>query len=263
MKAPTGDVAVQEVKTRTRPVTRLHRRTRIFLGLSGGLLLIVLVGFARTFYLRAFIDVPDIPAYVLLHGSVLTAWFAGVFLQSLLVNVQRTDLHRRFGWSLCGVAVATFAMSLYVTLAFIPRLRGLGVDIERDISGLSGVLWTDVVALIDFAVFVSAAILMRRRPEFHKRLMILASISIVSPAMTRLWRLSMFDVLSAAVPGSMLSYGALTLLLLVLGLYDFMSSKRIHPVTLAGAGLFMSLRILAMFGVANSEWGQSFVRALR
>jgi hypothetical protein len=76
MGSTTSAVAVQEVSTGTRPVPGPQRyRTRIFLGLSGALLLIVLVGFARTFYLRAFIDVPDVPAYVLLHArqSLLAA----------------------------------------------------------------------------------------------------------------------------------------------------------------------------------------------
>src|SRR5438552_14750463 len=98
-----------------------RRRTRVFLGLSGGLLGIVLVGFARTFSLRAFFDVPQMPPYVLIHGFVLTSWFAALFFQSVLVHLRRVDLHRQFGWIFLAVAVAAFLMSLYVTLEFVPR----------------------------------------------------------------------------------------------------------------------------------------------
>lgn len=63
--------------------TRGRARSRFYAGMSGMLLLIVLAGFSRTLYLRAFFDVPEIPAYVALHGIVLTAWFVGVFFRRL------------------------------------------------------------------------------------------------------------------------------------------------------------------------------------
>jgi hypothetical protein len=50
-----------------------RRRSRFFVVMSIVLLLIVFTGFSRTFYLRAFFDVPPIPAHVYLHGALLTA----------------------------------------------------------------------------------------------------------------------------------------------------------------------------------------------
>jgi hypothetical protein len=64
---------------------RGRARTWFYGGISGVLLLIVLTGFSRTLYLKALFDVPEIPASVLAHGVVLTAWFAGLFLQTVLV----------------------------------------------------------------------------------------------------------------------------------------------------------------------------------
>jgi hypothetical protein len=102
-----------------------RRRTRFYLGMSGVLLLVVVAGFSRTFYLRSFFTVPQVPGYVLVHGVILTAWFVGLFFQAVLVSVRRTSLHRRLGWVVGGIGLAAVAISLAVTLTFVPRQRAL------------------------------------------------------------------------------------------------------------------------------------------
>ena len=75
-----------------RAATRSRVHSEFSLGMSVGLLLIVLVGFSRTLYMRAIFDVPEFSAYLLLHGCVLTAWFVGILLQTTLVTNHRTDI---------------------------------------------------------------------------------------------------------------------------------------------------------------------------
>jgi hypothetical protein len=87
-------------------VIHSRRRSRFFVGMSIVLLLIVLVGFSRTFYLRAFFDVPPIPPHVYVHGAILTAWFALFCLQTSLVAGGRSDLHQRLGVVGVGLGIA-------------------------------------------------------------------------------------------------------------------------------------------------------------
>ncbi len=70
-------------------------RDRFFLAMSGLLLLILVVGFSRTLYLRLFFEVPPIPSYLHIHGATVTAWFVWLVVQASLVNVNRIDVHRR------------------------------------------------------------------------------------------------------------------------------------------------------------------------
>jgi hypothetical protein len=237
-----------------------QRRARggFYVGMSGALLLIVLIGFTRTLYLRAFFDVPEIPASVFVHGIVLTAWFVGFFLQTTLVAIRRTDIHRQLGRIVGGVGVAVFAVSMAVTFNFVARQKALGVDIEARIRGLSVIVWSDLAALLAFAIFLSAAIAVRRRPEMHKRLMLLSSISIVQPAMSRMWRWPVFDGLDPLLLG----LGGLLSLILALGVYDLVVRKRVHAVTLCGGSFFMGCKIIGIYVIASSEAGLSFVRGL-
>jgi len=242
------------------PEAAPHRTARsgFYVGMSGALLLIVLIGFSRTLYLRAFFDVPEIPASVWVHGTVLTAWFVGLLLQTTLVAVRRSDIHRQSGWIVGGLGVAVFAVSLAVTLNFVTRQRALGVDIEARIRGLSVIVWSDLAALLAFGIFLSAAIALRRRTEMHKRLMLLSSISIVQPAMSRIWRWPVFNGLDSNVLG----LGGLLLFILVLGLYDLLARKRVHAVTLCCGSFFMGCKIVGIYVIARSAVGLSFVRGL-
>lgn len=248
--------AVSNAHRRAAPV----RRTRhmFYVGMSATLLLIVLIGFTPSLYLRPFFDGPNYPFYLVVHGVVLTAWYAGFFLQTALVAGHRADLHRRLGWAGAGLGVAVLAVSVMVTLRFVPRLKALGVDIESGIVGFSAIVWSDLASLLFFVVFVSMAVALRRRPEMHKRLMLLASISLIQPAAARISRWSIFAALG---PGQ-LSIGIMLLLLVALGLHDLMVNKRLHPVTLVGGSAFFVAKLLSVLVVSSSEFGRSFVRWL-
>jgi hypothetical protein len=226
--------------------------------MSGALLLIVLVGFTPTLYLRPLFAGPDYPVYLLLHGVVLTAWYLVFFLQSALVAVRRTDLHRRLGLAGAGLGVAVLVLSLIATLAFVHRLTVLGADVDSRIAELSAIVWSDLASLLFFAVFLAMAIALRQRPEAHKRLMLLASISLIQPAVARISRWTSF----LAIPPGVLSTAVICLLLLALGLYDAVSRKRLHPATLVGGSLFFGSKLLSVLVVSSFQFGRSFVRWL-
>ncbi|MBI3799793.1 MAG: hypothetical protein HY268_22820, partial [Deltaproteobacteria bacterium] len=144
-----------------------HRGVRrtFYVGMSSVLLLIVLAGFTPTLYLRAFFNVPAIPIAVWVHGLVLTAWFVAFFLQTALVAVRRTDIHRRLGWVAGGLGVAVLASSTAVTLHFAPRLVALGANLEASIAIFSEVVWSDFATLLAFPLFLVTAIVLRHHPE--------------------------------------------------------------------------------------------------
>ena len=246
-----------------RPTTDTRVRNPFFVGMAGALLLIVLLGFSPTLYLRAYFDVPEMPAYVLVHGAVLTVWFVWFFIQTSLVAVHRTDLHRRLGIVGAGIGVAVVAASMMGTFGFVPRLTALGRDIEANIAGIAAGLWSNIGMVITFSTLLTLAIVNRGRSEIHKRLMLLASISILGPASARLGRISFLQVSeSGIVNESVMAITSLLLLLLVLVLHDVRAQRRLHPVTMWGAPLVILVPFSFAFGVGNTAFGQSLVSLL-
>jgi hypothetical protein len=220
-------------------------------------LLIVLAGFSRTLYLRSLFDVPDIPAYVMFHGIILTGWFVGVVLQTGFIAARRTGIHRRFGWVSVALGVGTFLISLVVTVAFVIRETAAGFDTPAGVGAIR-IFWANLAALLSFAIFLSMGIARRRQPMVHKRLMVLAAISVVQPAFARIRRWPMFD----GVDIDAFNLGALSLLIGALAVHDLISNRRIHPVTLIGGAFFLATRVFAQFLIAPSDTGMMVIRQL-
>jgi hypothetical protein len=254
--SPSSQAAI----TSERPIPFGSRRRSFFcVGISSVLLLIVVAGFSRTLYFRPLFEAPQIPLYLYVHGAILSAWFAGLVLQAALVRTGRPDLHRRFGSVGVGIAVAVFLVSLFTVISFPARQQLQGIDVEAGIARISRIVWIDLVALVAFVTFVAAAIVLRHRRESHKRFMLLASVSIVQPALARVFRLPAF---SGIVSDQFLSWATLVALVLSIAVHDLITTRRIHPVTLMAGSLFLGLWTIAGRVFPGLDFAKALVRWL-
>jgi hypothetical protein len=228
--------------------------------MSAVIMAAVLAGFAPTFYLRAFFDVPPIPTYLYVHGAILTSWFALCVVQTFLVTLGRSDLHRRFGWFGAALAVLVVIAGAVALVGSVQRSLAQGGDIES----LSYFAWLVIGGLVIFAVFVAGAVRFRRRSETHKRLMLFASINITGAALTRIFNWPVFDVGTplAFVRIAENNYNAAELLMIfALVLHDLVSRKRLHATTIVGVALsVLSVVIPAM--IAQTEIGRMMILAI-
>lgn len=252
--------AADEDAAGVRPVATLpFLRSRVsrwfYCGMATTLLVAVVVAFAPTFFLRGRFDVPPIPAYLYVHGVVLTVWFVLLLVQTSLVATHRVDIHRRLG--LMGTVVAGLVVvhSAVVVIRAVPRLSALGIDPAVVASVVIG----NFLALIVFSMMVTAGVHLRRKPETHKRLMLLACFSLVGPVVGRLG----LHVL--ALPPALaveLERPAIVVLVLVLVSYDLRSFRRVHPATKWG-GLLLASSLLLSWILAKTTLGITFLDTLR
>jgi hypothetical protein len=238
---------------------RRHTRSHFFLGISIVMFAIVIVGFAPTLYLRAFFDVPEIPSHLYVHGAVLTTWYAWFVVQTSSVALGRTDLHRRFGIFGAALGTAVVLASATTSLRFGPRLAERGVDVETRLHFLSEIVWGNIQSLTCFSVLLIAAIVMRARAQSHKRLMLLASMSILPPAITRIidWPIWGFGN-NAMLP----LLCCLAVFPIALGMHDLTSAKSLHPITLTGGLAIVVSFAISVLVLPNTEWGRSVVYGL-
>jgi hypothetical protein len=243
------------------PAAGLHARAqgrdKFFLSMSGALLLILLIGFSPTLYLRLFFDVPPIPFYLHVHGATVTAWFVWLVVQASLVNVNRVDVHQRIGMAGAVLGAAVVPAGLMATLQVVGRLPELGLELEGAIYFISWVIWVNFHMLLGFVGFLAVALLLRRRTDIHKRLMLLASISLIPPALARIsswfgWVLEQ-EIIVVTI--------AWLLLLIPMFVHDLIVDKRVHKATALG-GLCFVLIVLAPAAIATTEFAQEFVRGL-
>ena len=158
----------------------LKRKSRYFLVASCLALLVTLVGFFKTFILPSTRGTFSAPAVIYVHGGLLFLWTTFLVMQSMLIRMRKLQAHRLMGFIglsfIPCVVISTIAAGVFV----LKRDLALGGG-QTAISNLVGAFTGPIM----FAILVTAAIAYRRRPEFHKRLMLLAMIAIIWPAFFR------------------------------------------------------------------------------
>jgi hypothetical protein len=122
------------------------------------------------------------------------------------------------------------------------------------------IVWTDLAALATFVIGVTAALYWRQRSDVHKRLMLLASIAIMGPAVGRIG-----PVLAlAGAPQWTQGSASLVLFLgpaLSLVVYDVVSRRRPHWVTVVGIVVSWGLTG-GTIAIAMSDAGGALISAL-
>jgi hypothetical protein len=100
--------------------TRLLRERLFFSGMTVAFTVAVFIGFAPTYFLRSLSDRPALPWLVHLHGALFSAWILLLLVQTTLVAVKRTDLHRLLGVG--GVlAVSMIPVGYFVAISAARR----------------------------------------------------------------------------------------------------------------------------------------------
>lgn len=202
---------------------RLRANDRSFYtGIAIAAALAVLVGFSRTYYLRPYFDAAPLDSAFHVHGLVFSAWIALFVAQTSLVAAGRTDLHRKLGW--VGACLA----ALMVVVALNAAAHGAHRDIAAGhVTESLRFFTTPVLSMAMFASLVALAVAARRHAETHKRLMLLATLSLLDAAVAR-W----------PIPGIgdvPLAYYAITDAFIAAAmLYDFVTRRSVSPVYVWG-----------------------------
>lgn len=235
----------------TAPAARAHHPAaydRVFYStFSVVMALTVVAGFGGTYYFagdsaRTLSGGPITPM-VRAHALLFTAWVLLFVVQTALIAGRRVAVHRRMG--IAGVVLAGAMAVVGVNTAAAAAARGSAPSGADPLAFL-------VVPIFDivlFAGFVAAAVAMRRNREAHKRLMLLAYISIITAAIARL---------PGVLPLGPPVFFGLTLLFIVAGIvYDRWSRGRIHPVYVWGGGL-LAVSVPLRLAISTTPAWRSF-----
>ena len=138
-----------------------------------------LAGFSTTYFIPLARSRFEGTAILHLHGVLFFGWTGLIVLQPFLTR-GRLKLHRTIGFVAMPLAVAMAASGIGVGLYAVRRDLAAGVG-EGAYSTLIGV----VSAMAVFLAYFSIAVVRRNRPDWHKRMMLLATIAILWPAWFR------------------------------------------------------------------------------
>jgi len=201
----------------------------------------VLLGFAKTYFLAGVFAAKLPSTLVHIHGALFTSWIGLLATQIILIALGRVRWHMRLGVVGMFLAPLMVIVGFATLFVYIRRPSGLRVLPPPVQHGITAV---DTLTLCIFAGLTLWAFLARRDAAAHKRLMLLATITILVPAIAR-WPFSFVHGPFGALPVQ-------DSLLALLILYDLWSRRSLHRVTVWGVLLTVAWQSTYV-PLANSE----------
>jgi hypothetical protein len=230
---------VQTVQNESGARPRVHQSLYTWAALACAV--IAVTGFARTYYVKAFFGSPPLPALLHIHGLIMSAWRLLFLAQTYLVATHRLRVHRSLGIAGAVLAILVVAIGTYATVA--ATAREVQAHVIRQFHFLFGL---NLMNLLLFAIFVILGLAFRTRPEFHKRLMLMATLTLLAPAVARI------VLLFTHAPLIQIVTFDLCILLFVAA--DTVWHRRLHPALGWSAALVIGSFHLTMLMIMADWW---------
>jgi hypothetical protein len=220
--------------------------------------LIAFSGFAETYWLqlpgRTFTGSPLLH----LHGLLFSAWTLFFFSQTWLAANGQMAHHR--AWGVAGVSLATamVVVGVATSIASMTKDIALGYGVAARAFAI-----VPLTAAVLFGVLVAWAVVTVKRPETHKRLMMLATISILQAPLGRFFFLAVEGGGPGARPGAIapapvaatIGAGLIVAALIVAAVvYDWRKRGRPHPVYAIGGPAVVAVELIRVPLSTSPAW---------
>jgi hypothetical protein len=219
----------------------------LYLGLAALSVAIAAIGFWPTYFGPLVAGTAVKTPIVHLHAAVYVGWLALFVTQTLLAATGRMAAHMKLGRIAIGYGVLVIVVGVLTAFArFALRVRA------GEVAEGGAQLLGPLLDMLVFAPAFAAAIYYRRKPELHKRLMIVATTSLLIAAVGRM---QFLDLPPARILWVYLIWTAPILLAMA---HDFWRQRKVHPVYVLGLVVIVLEGPLGRRPAGQSEGWQSF-----
>jgi hypothetical protein len=211
-----------------------------FLRMVAGMALFIVLGFGQ-FAARGLVDYARVPIWVHLHGIAMVAWLALLVTQTALAGRPNLQLHRQLGWFGAVLATAVVALGLRVVVAAI------GVDLVPPFFTPAFLLALATVDALAFGSLVAAAIVLRRRSDWHSRLLVGSTAILMEPALGRVLPMPLLG----GDGGEWLAMAFQLIPIVLLLRHDRKALGTVHPASLLCGGAVVASHVLVKLASLN------------
>jgi hypothetical protein len=209
----------------------------------------VVWGFSHTINQSLFHPPVPRPRILWFHGAVFSAWILFFIFQSALVRTRNVKLHRFFGWFGAGLGTVMVPMGLATAMVMVHFET---YQLHR--TGRYAFFIVPCYDVLSFAVCFGLAMAWRKKPELHRRLIILATCALLSAAFAR------FDP-NLRTTG--LFYVCVDASVALGVLRDLLVNRRIHKVYQVALPCFIVAQILVVYiWHTGPQWWVSFAHGV-
>lgn len=227
-----------------------------FTGFSLVVLILIFWAFAPTYFLAGAYHKPAPPPFIVMHGAMMTGWILLLLTQALLAAVGRISWHKKVGD--VGFAYA----AILVPIGCIAVTTSAAREVHGHTSFMLGelnVLGISLMQMFLFGAFAGAAYLLRRRADYHKRLIVLATLSVLPNAVVRLGQnVPAFGYIQTNLD-ILNTWAVFAVSVIAL---DALRIRRLHTAFLVGGSLTFVALYLSWLISRTPAWDQFWVRSL-
>ena len=198
--------------------------------------LIVIYAFSHTVGQRLIHAVPRRPVLLWVHGILFSSWVAVYILQSALVRVRKVQVHRTLGWAGAALGAAVIVVGFWVPVVMV---RFEISNVLRNADAARAFLAIPFLDMVTFTICFGLAVLWRKKPELHRRLMLIATCALTAAAFGRM------NMIRSVPPLGF--YFGVDALILLGALRDLVVNRRIHAVYLVAIPLLAPVQAAAVY----------------
>ena len=238
------------------------RKDKYFFTINLLLLIFVIVGFAPTFYLRPIGSLEPLPFDMILHGTICTAWFFAVVLQSYLIMKNKIVYHKKFGMYFSFIApalvISGFIVVYTLMMSSLAKSPSLFDESMAEKAKFGAIFYAgNYLMLVMYAIYFYLGYHFRYKPNYHKRFMLFASTLITGQAAVRIIRIEMLQFgQDGNISGFIYSTLPITIIISLL-IYDLFKLKKPHWATIIGIiGIVFLVLMVSVIGLSGVgvEW---------
>lgn len=219
-------------------------------------LALIFIAFAPSYFLASAYHRPAPPPFIVFHGALMTGWVLLLLFQAAAAAMGRMRWHLKLGDA--GIAYGL----LLVPIACM----SVTISAAREVHGHTGfmlgelnVLGISLMQALLFGVFVVAAWMKRAKTDYHKRLIVLATLSVLPNAIVRLsLNVPAFGFLQTNF--EILTLWAVICVLVIA--VDALRVRRLHPVFVVGGALTLLALYASWFISRTQAWDQFWIHSL-
>jgi hypothetical protein len=193
----------------------------------------VIYGFSHTVDRNLIHAKPPRPALLWVHASLFSTWVAFYILQSGLVRARNLKLHRTIGWGGAALGASMIVVGFWVAVVMVRFQIS-----QLHHTGREAFLIVPFLDMVSFASCLGLAILWRKQPERHRRLMLIACCALTAAAFGRM------RIMESIPP--LYFYSGVDGLILLGAVRDLAITRRIHAVYLVAIPVLMAAQAVVL-----------------
>jgi hypothetical protein len=218
---------------------------RFFLMIAILFPIVVLIGFAPTYYLKGLFNSPPVPRLIVhVHGFVMALWVVLFMAQVFLIRSMKIKTHQRLGLASIFLGLTIIVTGLMTAVAAAKYGSNSTPPGAQPLEFLI-VPFGDVLV---FAALFAAAVYYRRNAPNHKRLMLLTVLNFLPPAIAR------FPFGLTESFGPLWFFGVPDLLAVIFVIADTWRNRKVNKVFLAGALFLIASHWLRLAVASSPTW---------